>query len=90
LDEALALWPNHTIWLGFPGAVYALGPEATRELALELLVKAGAGDRLAIAASTENLVSNANLITLAKVMEQATMPLSSQLVERITAEVTAP
>jgi hypothetical protein len=90
LDEALALWPNHTIWLGFPGAVYALGPEATRERALELLAEAGTGDRLAIAASTENLVSNQNLITLAKVMEQATLPLSPRLVERITAAVPAP
>src|SRR5512133_1250444 len=71
LSEALAAWPEKSIWLGFPGGVYELGPSATRELALDLLREAGAGERLAIAMSTENLVSNENLIALTSVLEKA-------------------
>ncbi|MHB1134680.1 MAG: hypothetical protein ACYC4L_20090, partial [Chloroflexota bacterium] len=56
LAEALAAWPNKAIWVGFPGATYALGPQATRERALELLSEMGSGERVAIEASTENQV----------------------------------
>ncbi len=75
LREALAAWRDKTIWLGFPGGIYALGPEATKELAYSLLQEAGTGERLAIAMSTENLVSNENLIALTSVLEKATLPL---------------
>lgn len=86
LADALAAWPDKAIWLGFPGAVYALGSQATRDLALELLRGAGTGDRLAIAASTENLVSNENLLTLTSVLEKATLPLTQQIVDKIAKE----
>ncbi len=86
LDEALAAWPNKAIWVGFPGSVYELGPQATRQRALELLAEAGTGDRVAVAASTENLVSNENLRALTAVLERATLPLSPELIERIARE----
>ena len=86
LADALAAWPDKAIWLGFPGAVYALGPQATRDLALDLLREAGTGDRLGVAASTENLVSNENLLSLTSVLENATLPLTPQLVDKIARE----
>ena len=82
----LAAWPEKAIWLGFPGGVYELGPQATQELALSLLKEAGSGERLAIAMSTENLVSNENLIALTAVLEKASLPLSPGQVDRIAAE----
>lgn len=86
LAEALAAWPEKTIWLGFPGGVYELGPQATQDLALTLLREAGSGNRLAIEMSTENLVSNENLLALTSVLEKASLPLSAELVDRIAAE----
>jgi len=83
LGEALALWPDKAIWVGFPGAIYVLGPEATRDYALDLLAEVGPGERLVIAMSTENLVSNENLLILASVLEQAELPLTKDKVEGI-------
>lgn len=70
-----ARWPDKAIWIGFPSAVYASGPEATRQHAGELLRQAGTGARVAVAASTENLVSNDNLIALTDVLSPARLPL---------------
>jgi hypothetical protein len=83
IGEALALWPDKAIWLGFPGSVYALGPEATRDYALSLLAEVGQGERLAIAVSTENLVSNENLLALTSVLEQADLPLTTGRIDEI-------
>ena len=76
LNEALATWPDKAIWVGFPGSVYAMGPEATRDYALDLLITVGEGERLVIEMSTENLVSNENLLMLTAVLEQAALPLT--------------
>jgi len=83
LAEALQAWPDKTIWVGFPGDIYLLGPRATREYALDLLRQAGTGERVAIAMSTENLVSNENLIALTSVLEHAELPLSAEKVAAI-------
>jgi hypothetical protein len=83
IDEALSLWRDKAIWLGFPSSIYELGPSATRESALQLLREIGSADRLVIAMSTENQVSNENLRTLTAVLEHATLPLTPQVVERI-------
>jgi hypothetical protein len=77
LGEALAAWPEKAIWVGFPGGVYELGTQATREGGLDLLAEAGAGDRLAVAMSTENIVSNENLLALTSVLEKAYLPLDA-------------
>jgi hypothetical protein len=74
--EALSAWKDKAIWLGFPGAIYELGSEATRDFALGLLREVIPGDRLAIAMSTENQVSNENLRSLTAVLEQAELPLT--------------
>jgi hypothetical protein len=75
IGEALAAWPDKAIWVGFPGPVYAQGPEATRQYALDLLAQIDTGDRVAIAMSTENQIANENLLALTAVLEQAELPL---------------
>jgi hypothetical protein len=86
LSDALAAWPTKAIWVGFPGAIYALGPQATRAYALELLRACLPGDRLVIAMSTEELVSNANLLALTDVLEGAELPLTEETIARIAAQ----
>lgn len=81
--EALAAWPGKTIWVGFPGAIYALGPRATQEYALDLLRECGSGARLAVAMSTEELVSNENLLALTAVLEGARLPLTPERLDGI-------
>jgi hypothetical protein len=83
VGEALSLWSDKAIWLGFPGSIYELGPQATKEFALQLLGEVGAGDRLAIAMSTENQVSNDNLRMLTAVLENADLPLTPEAIKRI-------
>jgi hypothetical protein len=77
LGEALAAWPDKAIWVGFPSSAYALGTKAVRDCAAELLADVGTGERLAIAMSTENLVSNEHLLALTSVLERAELPLTS-------------
>ena len=81
IGEALAAWPTKAIWVGFPSSTYQAGPRATRAYALELLKGLGAGDRLAIAMSTEGQVSNENLVALTDVLSQATLPLDFAAIE---------
>jgi len=83
IGEALATWPNKAIWVGFPGSVYSLGPKATRDFALSFLTEMGAEERVAIAMSTENLVSNENLLALTAVLEQASHPLTIKKIDGI-------
>ena len=77
IADALALWPNKVLWLGFPGSVYALGPEVTKEFAVNLLRELGSGERVVIAMSTENQVSNENLVALTSVLENVALPLTA-------------
>ena len=86
LAEALSLWPDKVIWLGFPDSVYQMGLQATREHMLSLLKEAAPGDRFAVAMSTENPVSNQNLLMLTSVLEKAALPLTVEEVERIAAD----
>jgi hypothetical protein len=83
IGEALRCWPGKAIWIGFPSAVYDFGPRAVRELALGLLREVGTGERLTLAMSTENQVSNENLIALTTILEQAELPLSAERIQRI-------
>ncbi|MAG35290.1 MAG: hypothetical protein CL878_03450 [Dehalococcoidia bacterium] len=83
IGEALSLWPDKAIWLGFPSSEYDLGPDATKEHALDILREAGSGERLAVAMSTENLVSNENLRMLTAVLEHASLPLTDDKIDRI-------
>ena len=74
LGEALRLWPDKSIWVGFPSSVYDQGPEATAAFAGELLAEAGDSQRVVIEVSTENLVSNENLLAVTEVLEAADLP----------------
>ncbi len=81
LAEALTLWKDKVIWMGFPDSVFQMGPQATREHMLNLLVAAVPGDRFAVEMSTENPVSNENLCALTSVLEKAELPLTPEAVE---------
>jgi hypothetical protein len=83
LSEALALWRDKAIWVGFPGSVYALGPQATAQYALELLGETMPCERLVIEMSTENLVSNQNLLALTAVLEGAALPLTQSQIDQV-------
>lgn len=83
IGEALSLWKDKVIWMGFPGSVYILGPEATKKHTLSLLKEVIPGDRLCIEVSTENLVSNENLLMLTSILENADLPLTQEKIDRI-------
>jgi hypothetical protein len=83
LGEALSVWRDKALWVGFPGSVYALGPQATAAYALELLCEAVPGERLVLEMSTENLVSNENLVALTSVLERAALPLTPDNLKEI-------
>ncbi|GAI52317.1 unnamed protein product [marine sediment metagenome] len=69
--------------MGFPANVYEFGPQAVKEFTLNLLRDVVPGERLAITMSTENLVSNENLLQLTSVLENADLPLTQEKVSRI-------
>ena len=81
--DALACWPDKSVWLGFLSSVYDFGPEKVRDFALDLLREVGSGERLVMAMSTENLVSNENLLALTSVLEGADLPLSEEKIAQI-------
>jgi hypothetical protein len=76
VGEALSAWPDKSIWIGFPDAIYLHGPKETSRFARELMRDIGSGDRLIIEMSTESLVSNENLRSLTSVLEKAKLPLT--------------
>jgi hypothetical protein len=90
IGEALSFWEDKVIWLGYPGAVYTLGPDAVKKHALELLRSVIPGDRLVITMSTENLVSDENLLMLTSVLENADLPLTEEKVDRIERSLSEP
>ncbi len=83
IGEALNLWKDKVIWVGFPATAYSMGPKSTREHALNLLRDVVPGERLCVEASTENIVSNENLRVLTSVLENAELPLTAEKVDRI-------
>ena len=83
LRDALAAWPDKALWVGFPGSIYALGPQETRRYAIELLQEILPGDRVVIEMSTENLVSNENLLALTAVLEKACLPLTQEAITQL-------
>jgi hypothetical protein len=83
ISEALSLWKEKAIWVGYPGAVYTLGHEAVKQHALELLRSVVPADRLVIVMSSENLVSNENLLMLTSVLENAELPLTEGKIQKI-------
>lgn len=83
IGEALSRWKDKVIWLGFPGAIYTSGPEATKEFALQLLREVAPGDRVLLTMSTENPVSNENLCALTAILEEAELPLTPERIDQI-------
>lgn len=78
LSEALSLWKDKTILVGFPGSEYALGIDHIKAYFHELLKTILPAQRVIFIASTENLVTDDCLLTLSKLLEKTVLPLSSQ------------
>jgi hypothetical protein len=87
LSEALAVWKEKVIWMGFPAAIYSLGSAAVKDYTLELLGSVVPGERLAIAMSTENLVTDEHLRLLTSILENAELPLTEEKVKRISSSL---
>ena len=87
LDEALALWKDKVIWMGFPSSSFQAGPAATIEHMLSLLKEAIPGERFAVEMSTENQVSNENLCALTSVLEKVELPITIEAIERIARDL---
>jgi len=83
IGEALSLWQDKVIWIGFPGSVLILGPDAVKKHALNLLREVGSGDRLIVELGTETLISNENLLLLTSILENADLPLTKEKIDRI-------
>jgi len=88
VGEALSLWKDKVIWIGYPSSVYDLGSEFTKNHALDLLREVGTGERFAVSMSTENLVSNENLLMLTSVFEKANLPLTKEKIDEIEKSLT--
>ena len=48
-----------------------------------MLKELGTGERAALAMSTENLVSNENMLAVTSVLEHADLPLTEETIERV-------
>jgi len=83
IREALDLWRNKVILVGFPASVYYLGTATVKEYLLDLLRSIIPGDRICIEASTENLVSDEHLLVLSTILERASLPLTKEKVDEI-------
>jgi len=83
IGEALKLWKDKVIWVGFPATAYSMGQKSTMRHALNLLRDVVPGEGLCLEASTENIVSNENLRMLTSVLEDAELPLTPEKVDRI-------
>jgi len=83
ISEALSAWTDKVILMGYPGSVYALGPEEVKRHSLDILRSVIPGERLIIEMSTENIVSNENLLMLTSILENANLPLTEEGIDRI-------
>ena len=86
LDVALSAWKEKIIWVNFPSAIStALGPRPSvvKEYLIDQLEKTIPSERMMLVASTENYVPEENIVAMAEVMEQATLPLSKLAIERM-------
>jgi len=83
VGEALDRWPEKAVWVGFPDSTYNAGPQETKRYAIEFLRGLGTGERVAVAMSTENIVSNENLIALTSVLERVELPLTPDKIDAI-------
>jgi hypothetical protein len=87
IGEALKAWPDKVIWMGFPGSIYVMGPEETKKHMLGVLREVIPGERLCVAMSTENIVSNENLLTMTSVLEKCDLPLTPKQIDKIEKSV---
>ena len=58
-----------------------------KKYTFDLLKEIGTGERLVVATSTENIVSNENMLALTSIFEKADLPLTSEKIERIKKEI---
>ena len=90
MGTAMTLWKDKIIWVNFPTAISTLPAHPPRDVkrflvgCLESLIP---GDRVALIVSTENRVPEESLMAMVDVMENATLPLSNELIGRLFASI---
>jgi len=88
LNSALALWKNKSIWINFPSAISTLPaypPRVVKKYLIEYLESLIPGDREVLIVSTENRVPDQSLLAMVEVMEEATLPLSEEVIRNLRA-----
>ncbi len=84
IDEALSTWEDKIIWINFPSTISTLmGPEDVKRHILEQLELMIPGERSLLIASTENYLPEENLMTMARIMEKAVLPLSKEAIAKL-------
>jgi hypothetical protein len=86
LQEALTLWKDKVILIGFPGSIYSLGTESVINYLFNLLKSVGPGFGLGLEVSTENLVSDKDMLILSDIMDKMSLPLTENGLEEIKSE----
>jgi hypothetical protein len=90
LSSAISLWQNKFVWINFPSAISTLPvhpPQEVKRYLIECLESLIPGDRAALIVSTENRVPEESLMALVDVMENATLPLSKEVIRDLYASL---
>jgi hypothetical protein len=88
IDKALNLWPNKTLWVNFPSSVSTApgaSPRAVKQYLARELGLMIPGERVMVVASTENYVPEDSIVAMAELMENVTLPLSTDIVSKLNA-----
>jgi hypothetical protein len=88
IGEAPQLWPNKMLWVNFPSSVSTALETSLRGVKQYFARELGLmipGDRVMIAASTENCVPEDSIAAMAELMEEVTLPLSTDVVNKLRA-----
>lgn len=88
ISEALNLWPNKILWVNVPSSVSTAptaSPRSVKQYLAQQLGLMTSTNRVMIIASTENYVPETSIAAMAELMEGATLPLSTDVLNKLGA-----
>lgn len=88
LNTAMSLWKKKSVWINFPSTISTLParpPRAVKEYLIEQLELLIQNERAVVIVSTENRVPEESLMAMVDVMEEATLPLSKEVIGNLRA-----